>query len=297
MRFISVSLLGVALLLPATAAALPVVDAVTPLAPEGKAPARVVVEATDSAGRPVTSVRVDTAGGSFAESACSVRRSGEVVRPGGRFEVPVAGEGAAVVTVGNGACAPGAPAPETTSAGFEFRLPSLGETPSPLPLLPDLPQAPIAGAAAACTNADVQIRGRTRKLVRKAILCLVNVQRRAAGVRTVRTHVRLQKAAAAHATDMRRRSYFAHEGPDGPDLVSRLRRARYWPATAGENLAAGTGTLATARAIVDAWLHSAGHRANLLDKRFTHLGIGIEPMFPAPPSSPGGTVAAEFGAR
>lgn len=289
--------LALLLLLPASAAAVPAIDRVQPLAPSGKSPARVVVEATDPSGRPVNSVRVDTASGSFAESACGVTRSGEYARPGGRFEVPVAGDGDAVVTVGTGACAPDAPPAETTSEGYRLTIPPVGEVLPPLPALPGLPIARSAGAPRGCKGADLQIRGRTRKRVRKAIVCLVNLRRAAAGVRRVRSHRRLQQAAAAHAGDMRRRGYFAHEGPGGPDLVSRLEKARFWPSTAGENLAAGTGSLATARAIVDAWMHSAGHRANMLDRRFRWIGVGIEPAFPSPPTSPGGTVAAAFGVR
>jgi uncharacterized protein YkwD len=298
----SALLVFVALLsLPASAAAAPAIDLVRAVAPTASKPGRVVVEATDAGGRTVSSVRVDTAGGSFAESACGVTRSGEYARPGGRFEVPVAGDGEAVVTVGNGACASDAPAPETSSQGYTLTfgsiLPPLPKLPD-LPTLPPLPKLPIATTSVAgCKGADLQIRGRTRKQVRKAIICLVNIQRSAAGVRRVRSNLRLQKAAAAHASDMRKRAYFAHEGPGGPDLVTRLERAHFWPATAGENLAAGTGSLATARSIVIAWMNSAGHKANMLDGRFKYIGIGIEPLFPNPPSSPGGTVAAEFGVR
>jgi uncharacterized protein YkwD len=303
------------LLIPANAAAAPIIDVVKAVAPQGKTPAGVAITASDPSGAPVNSVRVDRAdgGGSFAESSCRVTRSGKYTPVGGAFEVPIPGGtgGDVVVSVGTGTCVPvvpgqPAPQPQTTSQGYSLQLPRADEVAPPLVPLPQLPtlplpvpdpKLPIARASAGCANADLAIVGRTRKLVRKAIICLVNVERAKVGARKVRSNLKLQKAGAAHAADMRRRSYFAHEGPGGPDLVSRLRKARFWPATAGENLGAATGGLSTARAVVDAWMHSEGHRVNMLDKRFRYLGIGIEPMFPAPPEAPGATIAAEFGVR
>jgi uncharacterized protein YkwD len=291
------------LLFPAAAAAVPSIDLVRTLPPSSSKPTRVVVEASNAGGATVNGVRVDRAGGggSFAESACGVQPDGTFEAPGGRFEVPVPGDpaGDVRVTVSAGSCAEGAPAPETASSGFTLALPKPGEILPliPLPVLPAIPGLPLAAASAGCKDADLQIRGRTRKRVRKAIICLVNVQRRAAGAGKVRSNAKLQKAGAAQAADMRKRSYFAHEGPGGPDLVARLRRAGFWPASAGENLAAGTGSLSTARAVVDAWMHSDGHRVNMLNKAYKYVGIGIEPAFPAPPTTPGGTVAAEFGTR
>jgi uncharacterized protein YkwD len=297
--------LALMLLFPALAAALPSIDVVKTVAPAGKKPTRVVVEASNAGGEPVNGVRVDRAdgGGSFAESSCGVRADGTYVARGGRFEVPVPGDpaGDVRVSVSAGSCAPGAPAPETTAQGFTLQLPKPGEVLPliPLPAVPPIPglPLPLAAASAGCKDADLQIRGRTRKRVRTAIICLVNVQRRAAGARKVRSNKNLQKAAAAQAADMRRRGYFAHEGSGGPDLVSRLERAKFWPASAGENLAAGTGALATARAVVDAWMNSDGHRVNMLSKAYKNVGVGIEPSFPAPPKTPGGTVAAVFGTR
>ena len=288
-------------LVPASASAAPVIDVVRAVAPDGAKPTRVIVQASDASGAVVNSVRVDRVdgGGSFAESACGVARDGAITRPGGHFEVPIPGDatGDVAVSVGTGACGQDAPPPQTTSQGYTLRLPQPGEILPTLPALPGLPKLPVARAAQACAHTDLVIARSTIKRVRKGIVCLVNQQRRAAGVGKVRTDLRLQKAATAHVKDMRARLYFAHEGPGGPDLVTRLRKARFWPATAGENLAAGTGAMATARVVVDAWMNSAGHRANMLDKRFKLIGIGIGHTFPDPPTAPGGTIAAEFGAR
>jgi uncharacterized protein YkwD len=57
-------------------------------------------------------------------------------------------------------------------------------------------------------------------------------------------------------------------------FVARLRDYHVTAPTIGENLAWGTGTEATAEAIVSAWLASTPHRRNLLDPSFTLIGIG-----------------------
>jgi uncharacterized protein YkwD len=79
--------------------------------------------------------------------------------------------------------------------------------------------------------------------------------------------------------------------------TSYLRNAQRW--TVGENLAWGTGTLATPRATVEAWMRSADHRANLLDRGFDDVGIGIATGAPTTldDGETGGTYVTDFGRR
>ena len=83
---------------------------------------------------------------------------------------------------------------------------------------------------------------------------------------------------------MVKRNYFAHVSKSGTDFVTRLTRtgylrgARAW--TVGENLAWGSGKRSTPREIVAAWMNSPGHRANILQRRFREIGIGV--VFGAP---------------
>jgi uncharacterized protein YkwD len=71
--------------------------------------------------------------------------------------------------------------------------------------------------------------------------------------------------------------FFAHVSPGGQVLSQRL--APYTNGAGeyqvGENLAWGEGPLATPRSIVDRWMHSDGHRANILNAGFREIGIGI----------------------
>ena len=74
-------------------------------------------------------------------------------------------------------------------------------------------------------------------------------------------------------------SYFAHEGRDGSQPAERIRAAGYLSSAGrwriGENLAWGTGELATPKAIMAAWMDSAGHRANILQPAYREIGFGV----------------------
>ena len=87
----------------------------------------------------------------------------------------------------------------------------------------------------------------------------------------------LHIAAQGHSNNMISRDYFSHTSPSGSTLYSRVRQAgfRYsgswW---AGETLAWGTGTMASPRATVRMWMHSAEHRAIILSRNAKLVGIG-----------------------
>jgi uncharacterized protein YkwD len=80
----------------------------------------------------------------------------------------------------------------------------------------------------------------------------------------------LHRAALVHARDMAARGHFSHTGSDGSSASQRASRAGYRWRAIGENIAAGP---ASAEAAVAGWLASPGHCANLMNPRFTALGI------------------------
>jgi uncharacterized protein YkwD len=92
--------------------------------------------------------------------------------------------------------------------------------------------------------------------------------------------VALVNAALAHSLDMATRDYFDHAGPDGSTPASRVTRAGYAWRAVGENLAAG---VATPDEAVAGWLQSAAHCQNLMDPRFTDMGVGyfVSPKDPS----------------
>jgi uncharacterized protein YkwD len=83
---------------------------------------------------------------------------------------------------------------------------------------------------------------------------------------------RLSEAASAHARDMLAQHYFDHRDPAGHSPADRVRARGYRYAIVGENLAAGA---TDAHEAMQGWLDSPGHCENIMDPRFTQLGVGF----------------------
>jgi len=103
-----------------------------------------------------------------------------------------------------------------------------------------------------------------------SLLQAVNAARRAYGLRPLRFDPSLTEAAQAHSSDMLRRDYFAHGNFPG-----RMAAFHVGGRTAGENLAWGSGPYSRAAEVVQEWLASPEHRANLLRRGFSRIGIGL----------------------
>jgi uncharacterized protein YkwD len=102
-----------------------------------------------------------------------------------------------------------------------------------------------------------------------SLLHEMNRVRTAHGLRPLVVDPRLDRAADSHTQEMVRTNVFAHGA-----FASRLVQFDVIAHTAGENLAWGTGSQGSARALVAAWLGSPSHRANLLGPSFRRAGIG-----------------------
>jgi uncharacterized protein YkwD len=81
----------------------------------------------------------------------------------------------------------------------------------------------------------------------------------------------LNRNAQNHSQDMKNRSFFSHNNPDGKTPFDRMRDDGIGYRSAGENIAMGQ---STGSAVLTAWLNSSGHRANIENCNFTHHGIG-----------------------
>jgi uncharacterized protein YkwD len=104
------------------------------------------------------------------------------------------------------------------------------------------------------------------------VLRLVNVERAKAGCNALTTDSRLAAAAQAHSADMAANNYFSHTGRNGSDVSDRVEAAGYRWSAVGENIAKGQPTPA---AVMQAWMNSSGHRANILHCRYRNIGIGL----------------------
>jgi uncharacterized protein YkwD len=163
--------------------------------------------------------------------------------------------------------------------------------------------AAIARAlATTCENTRITPEAANLELARAAVVCLINHQRAQNGEMPLAVDSRLASVANSHVEELVANDYFAHVSPSGVTPVDRIRATGYIPGPEsgyliGENLAWGTLTLSTPQAIVEAWMASPDHRANILESRYVDTGIGIAPAVPASFSggSQGATYAQEFG--
>lgn len=153
------------------------------------------------------------------------------------------------------------------------------------------PQAAPA-ATADCPGQDVRPTSANSAQVRAATLCLLNAERARRGLRTLIADPALEVAAEAHSLDMARRDYFEHDTPEGVKPWMRIARAGYRASLVGENLAWGEGDKSTPAHAMKLWMKSPGHRDNLLEPRYTQIGIGL--AFDAPDPRPSGRPAAIY---
>jgi uncharacterized protein YkwD len=152
---------------------------------------------------------------------------------------------------------------------------------------------PVAGALA-CAGAEAPPQSGSSTGYSRAVECLVNERRAAAGLGALSHDRRLARAARRFSSAMVRERFFAHVSPEGSTLGQRARAAGYRGYTLGETIGWGAGGLATPAAIVQGWIDSPPHRAILLDGGFRHIGLGVAT---GSPEGIGGaaTVTADFG--
>jgi uncharacterized protein YkwD len=133
-----------------------------------------------------------------------------------------------------------------------------------------------------------------------ATLCLLNQQRADHGLKAFSESTTLDRAADDYAADMVKRRFFDHVSPGGGTMMDRIKAAGWVPSgswSAGENIAWGSGSLATPASIVDGWMHSPPHRANILNGSYREIGIGVTLGAPVAGKARAATYATDFGAR
>jgi uncharacterized protein YkwD len=155
------------------------------------------------------------------------------------------------------------------------------------------------GAADSCPEVELMPAADNLERVEATTLCLLNAERTDRGLVALALNGRLARAALGHARDMVARTYFSHESLNGATFKDRIDATGYLPNAQrwviGENLGWGTGSLATPRAIVNAWMNSAGHRANILKPEYREIGFGTVVGNPQRSDGSGATYGTEFG--
>ena len=105
------------------------------------------------------------------------------------------------------------------------------------------------------------------------ILLIVNAERKNQGLGPLTYNKKLAAMALIKAKDMIAKQYFAHVAPDGTDVVMLAERNAYDYLNIGENLAMGD--FVSSQDVMTGWMNSPGHRANILNKNYTELGISV----------------------
>ncbi|HYC34592.1 MAG TPA: CAP domain-containing protein, partial [Candidatus Paceibacterota bacterium] len=127
----------------------------------------------------------------------------------------------------------------------------------------NLPDPLISKKAAVSGNLTVSV-----------IVTETNNQRKANGLSELGVNELLTRAAQMKLDDMFKNQYFEHESPDGKGPGEVAEAAGYRFLTVGENLALGS--FADEKDLVQAWMDSPGHRANILGTQFTEIGIAAK---------------------
>ncbi len=148
--------------------------------------------------------------------------------------------------------------------------PTVARVTPPLPVPVSPPPAALPGPLfKRAESPPPAVRG--EDLDPATIFILGNTERTKEGLPPLTYNTRLAAIAEAKARDMIQKQYFAHESPEGIDVSGLAERFGYVYRAVGENLAMGD--LQSSAHVIDGWMNSPGHRANILGKQYTEIGV------------------------
>ncbi|MDQ3239295.1 MAG: CAP domain-containing protein [bacterium] len=160
------------------------------------------------------------------------------------------------------------PLPDINSY-FNTPKPASSTFPIPTPSATPLP-TPIQSSSSYHTTAPSATASSV--IYSDEIVRLVNEVRVKNNLSKLSNNTHLQKAAQDYATSMAELNFFSHTGKDHSTFVRRISSAGYtnfkW---VGENIAAGQ---TTPQAVMQAWMNSQGHKANILNVKAQDIGVG-----------------------
>lgn len=127
----------------------------------------------------------------------------------------------------------------------------------------------IPQGSSTSTNTPSADSGQTSQAA--AVLNLVNQERAKHGLKALTLSDKLTSVATTKSKDMATKNYFSHTSPTYGSPFDMLKHFGISYRSAGENIAAGQRTPAE---VMNAWMNSSGHRANILNAKYTQLGVG-----------------------
>ena len=163
------------------------------------------------------------------------------------------------------------------------------------------PAADRASAAGPCNKwGDKESNEITKGHARKAVLCLLNRERHSRGLSKLDRDRQLQRASQRHNDYMQNHNCFSHQCSGEASLTGRLQNAGWltgglsrW--AYGENIAWGSGRLGTPKSIVNSWMNSSAHRANILSGTFDEVGVGYSKGTISSKGTNGSVITTDFG--
>ncbi|WP_445669123.1 CAP domain-containing protein [Niallia sp. FSL W8-0635] len=107
----------------------------------------------------------------------------------------------------------------------------------------------------------------------ESVIDLTNAERKKQGLPALQAYPELNNVADMKAKDMNDKGYFSHTSPTYGSPFDMMRDFGITYQSAGENIAQGQ---RTPEEVVEAWMNSEGHRANILNDKYTHIGVGFD---------------------
>lgn len=114
-------------------------------------------------------------------------------------------------------------------------------------------------------------------LTRSGVILWTNEQRKSEGLDPLEENEKLNQVAALKAQDMFNKQYFSHVSPSGEGIEDLAEKTDYEFINLGENLALGN--FESDKALVQAWMESPGHRANILNPKYEEIGVAVQKGF------------------
>lgn len=161
-----------------------------------------------------------------------------------------------------------APVPATEAPASPAPAPKPTEAPAAKPTAP-----PVAKPTEAPAEKPTEVKQETTGLsaYEQEVVRLVNEIRAQNGLGALKANAELSRVARIKSQDMHDKGYFSHTSPTYGSPFDMMTSFGIRYLTAGENIAMG---YRTPQSVVDGWMNSPGHRANILNASFTEIGVG-----------------------
>ena len=118
---------------------------------------------------------------------------------------------------------------------------------------------------------QITISENEQQAVEEQVVSIVNKERAKEGLAPLTIDWELARVAKYKSQDMHDKKYFSHTSPTYGSPFDMMKKFDISYKSAGENIAKGQ---TSAAQVMEAWMNSSGHRANIMDAKFTHIGVG-----------------------